>query len=73
MPEEALSKSRERHRLATEKAAQDLAKKESELQKLTVDFEKISAIDVDGNVATAQEQLILAKQRRVQWQESVST
>jgi len=50
-----------------------LAKKESELQKLTVDFEKISAIDVDGNVATAQEQLILAKQRRVQWQESVST
>jgi len=56
-----------------EKAAQDLAKKESELQKLTVDFEKISAIDVDGNVATAQEQLILAKQRRVQWQESVST
>lgn len=73
MPEDVLSKSRERHRLAAEKAAEILAKKESELQKLMADFDKISAIDVDGALAISQEQLVLAKQQRVKWQDSVST
>jgi len=51
MPEDVLFKSRERHRLAIEKANEGLAKKESELQKLTADFDKITAIDVDGALA----------------------